>query len=160
MQIENCSKFWFQPKNERNRIEKYNQELNNSSCRIIEVCTDFATVSKTQIIAVRDRTDRKLYRARLTDYKYDDDRNIFKGTVCFIDTGRTQSCYMNDVYVFVKRTEQTTMPPRCFPCRLAEIQPSMANVSGGNMWDRKAIELFSGFAVGRDVTAEVIKQKN
>lgn len=153
MQVENCSKFCFQPNSEKQRIELYNQELNNNNNAnsIIESVQDFVALSKLgkTIIVARNHDDHKFYRARLTS----SDNNKFKITVCFIDYGRKQNCQIDDIYVFKRQTEQATMPQRCFQCRLAEIQPNLAS---GNLWDSKAIELFKVFSVDREVKAEVI----
>lgn len=155
MQVENCSKFWFQPKSERKLVEHFDQELNQKFSKIIEPCTDYTALIQAQIIVARDENTQKLHRARLISWDYNDSIRNFKGTVCFIDSGRKQECHMNDLYIFTGQTEQITMPPRCFQCKLAEIQPSMANISGGNMWDRKAIETFNSFVLDRELKATV-----
>lgn len=63
---------------------------------------------------------------------------------------------MCDLFLFKADIEQSQMPPRCFECRLAEIQPSTANISGGHAWDRRVIERFQQTVLNRRVKAEVI----
>lgn len=157
--MENCSKFWFQPRKERPIVEKYEQELNEQN--ICKPCDDYTDLNRTMIIAVLDHIDGRLYRARLTDFDCDSSMS-FKGTACFIDSGRSQKCTLKDIYLFTDSSiEQSQMPPRCFPCRLAEITPSMSNISGGFMWDREAIDLFNEFSRDGYVTAQVkMKDRN
>ncbi|XP_031619138.1 probable ATP-dependent RNA helicase spindle-E [Contarinia nasturtii] len=161
--VENCTKFWFQPKNERPRIEDFYRELNDNRelTTIIQSCTDYTPLIEAKIIVARDHKDKKLYRARLISWDYNAFTKTFKCTVCFIDFGRTQKCQMTDLYVFIKtQTEQDTFPARCFQCKLAEIQPSMANISGGNMWDRATVDLFNSFVTEREVTAKIYSVVN
>lgn len=141
-----------------NRIELFKYELNESSNKIIESCHDFLGLTHNQIIVARDYNDNKLYRARFIawDNEYDEFTHDFKyATVCFIDYGYTQKCDVADLYVFTGNNEMATMPPRCFQCRLAEIQPSTVNLSGGNMWDHRAIQQFKLFLLECEVKAEV-----
>lgn len=136
-------------------VENSVRELNENGHDILKSCTDYTVLNRTMIIVVRDHIDNKLYRARLTEFDCDGVSLSFKGTACFIDTGRTQKCGLKDIYLFTRAVEQSKMPPRCFPCRLAEVQPSTSNISGGFMWDREAIELFNKFALHSTVTAQV-----
>lgn len=160
--MESCSKFWFQPNDERQTVALYNQQLNQKyNQEIFAPCTENdLPLNRSTIYVARCYDDGKFYRARVISY----DSNVtFKAAVCFIDTGRTQKCEMADIFVFTKlgeTEEQATMPPRCFPCRLAEIQPSTSNISGGYLWDREAIDLFNTYAVGCEVKAEVKKTFN
>lgn len=123
--------------------------------RIIEPCVDYLQLNQTMILVARDQTDQKLYRARLIAWDYDQYSKIFKGTVCFIDTGRTQKCQLEDLFMFTQEIRQSKLPPRCFQCRLAEIQPSTANISGGHMWDRDGVERFKSLVNNIKVKAEV-----
>lgn len=154
-QVENCSKFWFQPESVKRMVEFYVRELNENGQEISKPCTDYSDLNRTMIIAVRDQIDNKLRRARLNEFNCDSISMKFKGIASFIDTGRTQKCELKDIYLFTRPVEQSQMPPRCFPCRLAEVQPSTSNISGGFMWDREAIELLNKFALHIKVKAEV-----
>lgn len=162
LQIENCSKFWFQPKSELPKIKQFYRELNENeaSSQIIEPCTDYVAVIEAKNIVARNYNDGKLYRARLISWDYglvNKLTRVFKANVCFIDFGHTQMCQMKDLHTFIdkKAIEQQTLPARCFPCKLAAIQPSMANISGGNMWDRGSVDTFASYVMKREVTAEV-----
>lgn len=160
-QVENCSKFWFQPTAERQTVAFYVRELNRHDQEIFVPCTDDdLPLNHSTIYVARNHCDKKFYRARLIGYDFNSQTMTFKGTVCFIDTGLTQKCELADIYLFTKTgelLEQATMPPRCFPCRLAEIQPSTSNISGGYLWDRAAIELFNSYTQQKEVKVEVRK---
>lgn len=156
--MENCSKFWFQPTAERQTVASYGQQLNHRDQDIFVPCTeDDFPLNRTTIYVARNYSDEKFYRARLISYEFTS-QMAFKGTVCFIDTGRTQKCERADIYVFTERGETmelATMPPRCFKMRLAEIQPSTSNITGGYLWDREAIAFFKENTMGCEVIAEV-----
>lgn len=156
--MENCSKFWFQPTTERHIVSFYVQQLNQRDQDMFVPCTkNDLPLNRSTIYVARNHSDNKFHRARLISYDCSS-QMTFKGTVCFIDTGCTQKCELGDIYVFTKHSEtleQATMPPRCFPCRLAEIQPSTSNISGGYFWDREAVELFKRHTTQCEVKAEV-----
>lgn len=122
----------------------------------MEQCDDYLKLTRDTIIVAHDHSDGKFYRARLTGWDHDTYANIFKGSVRFLDSGHSQKVQMSDLYIFKKDIEQANMPPRCFECRLAEIQPSTANISGGYTWSKRAIEKFQELVHGRHVKAEVI----
>lgn len=155
MQVENCSKFWLQPKSEKEIVKFFNLELNNKDTKIIKQCINTSNIQPSEIIAARDYNNDKLYRARFISWDYDDIRKSYKGNVQFIDYGRTQQCDIKDLYTFTERTEQEGASPRAFECKLAEIQASTANLSGGFKWDAQAIELFKSFVLEREVKAQV-----
>lgn len=125
--------------------------MNENEINIIERCADLISISRDQIIVARDSNDT-FYRARLV--ALDDDNK--SAIVCLIDIGRTLKCLPSHVYTFKRDSELSSLPPRCFQAKLAEIQPSTANISGGYMWDKEAIELFKLFALDCEVRAEVI----
>lgn len=155
--MENCSKFWLQPENEARFVRQYHLELNNSHVNEIYFpCSDYLTLTRASIIVALDHSDGKMYRARLIGWDYNPRTRIFKGTVRFLDSGRSQKVQMCDLFLFKADIEQSQMPPRCFECRLAEIQPSTANISGGHAWDRRVIERFQQTVLNRRVKAEVI----
>lgn len=160
IQVENCSKFWFQPSELHATVVNYARQLNQCNQDLFVPCTDDdLPLNRTTIYVARDYSDNKFYRARLISYNFSS-QMTFKGTVCFIDTGHTQKCELKDIYVFTKRGETlevALMPPRCFPCRLAEIQPSTSNISGGYLWDRGGIDLFKQYTSRNEVKAEVKK---
>lgn len=138
------------------RIEQFGRELNEQSNGIIAPCKEFFDITHEQIIVARDQIDNKLRRARLVVWDLNEYTNEFKpATVCFIDYGYTQTCAPNDLYVFTRDSEMATMPARCFQCRLAEIQPSTMNLSGGHMWDQRAVQQFKHLLLESQVKAKV-----
>lgn len=141
-------------------VNEYFRELNQNDQIIIMPCTDYNVLNRSMIIVARNHSNKKLYRARLTEFECDSHTMMFKGTVCFIDIGQTQKCQLKDIYLFTHPVEQSKMPPRSFKCRLAEIQPSTSNISGGFMWDREAIDLFNHHTANNDVIAEVTIRGN
>lgn len=155
MQVESCSKFWFQPISEKDMVDKFVEELNRPGQNLFRPCDDPVDLNRSMIVVARDHSNdsHPYHRARLINFNTD--AMIFKGTVCFIDTGRTQKCELADLFVFNKDVLQAKMPPRSFSCRLAEVQPSTSNISGGYMWDREAIDLFNQLTQNRCVKAEV-----
>lgn len=155
-QVEHCSKFWFQPKSEKQRVENFKRILNDPN-GIIDKCSDFNAVTHEQIIVARDHNDHKLYRARLVAWDYDRFTCDYRHAVVnFIDYGHTQKCDLDDLFVFTSNSELATLPPRCFQCRLANIEANTANVSGGNSWDYSAINFFKDIVFDRLVKAKVI----
>lgn len=122
------------------------------------MCFDDDIIEKSTIIVARNRLDDRLYRARVL--------NWYKGKfevqceVLFIDFGFVQKdCSKHDLYTFKGYSEASKMPPRCFECCLAEIQPSASNLSGGSKWDYKAVEKFERMVFGKEVTAKVSLHK-
>lgn len=114
---------------------------------------DYLSITREEIIVARDHIDNQLYRARMI--AHDNFTTYDPHTVSFIDYGRTQRCQVKDLYIFKCRNDLSTTPPRCFECRLAEVQPSNANLSGGNMWDSDAIDYFRSSVKDCEVKAEV-----
>lgn len=158
--MENCSKFWFQPTSECEAVAAYVQQLNQRDQDIFAPCTDDdLPLNRTTIYVARNHSDDKFYRARLVKYDFNSQNKLKAIVVRFIDTGCTQKCELADIFVFTKQGEtldQASMPPRCFPCRLAEIQPSTSNISGGYYWNRESVEFFKEHTTQREVKAEVI----
>lgn len=102
--------------------------MNRGAEDIIYHCDDYMAITQASIIVARDHNDDKLYRARLIGWDYDINSKMFRGSVRFMDSGRSQKVTMSDLFLFQQDIEQSKMPERCFECRLAEIQPSTANV--------------------------------
>lgn len=155
LQIENCSKFWFQSVNEAETVNGYTNDLNDPTNAIIEPCAEDADINKNTIIVVRDKKDKKFYRARLQDWIPIFGSTKRKCIVKFIDFGHTQECFVSDLYCFLEKNPASYMPARCFECCLAEIQPSSLNKNGGNSWEYEAIDLFRKSTRGKRVTAKV-----
>lgn len=118
------------------------------------MCFDDDIIDKNAIMVARNRLNNRLYRARVLNwYK---DKSEVQCEVLFIDFGCVQKdCVKDDLYTFKGYFEAAKMPPRCFECCLAEIQPSASNLSGGSKWDYQAVEKFKRMVLGKEVTAKV-----
>ena len=55
-----------------------------------------------------------------------------------MDYGILAKCCFDDLRKFYDEASQFTDPPKCFECRLAEVQPSMIR-SSCNVWDENAV---------------------
>lgn len=154
LQVVSCSKFWLQPSDEKSKVDWYSETLNALNCPYIEMCFDDDIIDKNTIIVARNRLDNRLHRARVLNwYK---EKSEVQCEVLFIDFGFVQKdCTKDDLYTFKRYFEAAKMPPRCFECCLAEIQPSASNLSGGSKWDYQAVEQFKRTVLGKEVTAKV-----
>lgn len=65
--MDNCGRFWFEPKNERNTVKRYEDEMNNSSSDL-EHFSSTREISIDQILAAAYYKDglnsRKFLRAK------------------------------------------------------------------------------------------------
>lgn len=106
------------------------------------------------VVAAKNSKDGKFYRARLINMGVDNNVDLF--TVFFMDIGTTEICKLEDLRQFRDRVPQATNLPRCFECRLAQIEPSQICSKTG-MWSETGNKLFAD-AIKRtngNVTAEV-----
>lgn len=78
----------------------------------------------------------------------------FPFQIFLMDYGKTISCDFDKLYRFDKEAEQLRMPPRCFECCLAEVQPSTINFSA-NDWQSEANALLHKAADEQDVIIDV-----
>lgn len=139
--MDSCSKFWFQPLNEKDRVKKYSKILNDPQFVQYYESVDSDKIDKRLLLVVRDRKSDRLLRAQVC--KVDRSRpQKPKFTVMFIDFGHKQECSLDELYTLKLKDDELQMPPRCFECRLAEIEPSTLNRTAGNYWDYDAVELF------------------
>lgn len=153
--VETCSKFWLQPDFEAATVVKFRDELNANKDTLLEPFSnkEFEHFNKAIIIAATDQTDGKLNRARLMYWH--PIRNGFECTVRFIDTGKVEQMSNKHLYKFKCAAEQSTEKPKCYHCCLTEVQPFQMNMSGGNMWEKNAIQFMETFAKNAKVKAEV-----
>lgn len=95
-----------------------------------------------EVLVARNPDDGNFYRAKVINIDQNNEENVF--TVNFIDFGNTVKCNVREMRKFRNEsfTTQTTLPARCFPCRLAEIQPSVIHTTN-NAWSQEANELFA-----------------
>lgn len=144
MQVESCDRFWFQPNRERVIIEKFFDEINPvESSRILESIVDQDHVQIAEILAARSAEDGNFYRAKVINMDKICEQIVF--TVIFIDFGTITKCDVGDLLKIRNEnyTEQTTLPPRCFLCCLAEVQPSVIHAVK-NVWNKDANDLLVG----------------
>lgn len=72
-----------------------------------------------------------------------------------MDFGNTEKCKLSDVRRFRGVSVGfMAIPPRCFECSLAQVQPSIINAPDG-LWPIKANTLFRELTEGEKVEAEV-----
>lgn len=107
------------------------------------------------IFGARNHKDGQIYRARILHVKSQVGEQ-FKCIVSFIDFGYTQECTETDLFNIKQECDAATMPARCFECCLAEIQPSTMNLTGGNTWEKEAVELFKKQTLEKSLIAKVI----
>lgn len=78
-----------------------------------------------------------------------------KFKVRLVDTGKKLDCNTENVYEYCgKRNSFFDLPPRCFECALAEIQPSQIRYPNG-IWSSEAIALFERETTKRIIELEV-----
>lgn len=151
--MDSCSKFWFQPLSEKERVKKYSKILNDPQFAQYYQSADSDKIDKRSMLVVRDRKRDRLLRAQVCNV---DRRNReSKFTVMFIDFGHKQQCSLDELYTLKLKDDELRLPPRCFECRLAEIEPSTLNRTAGNYWDFDAVELFKAKLEDVKVVAKV-----
>lgn len=154
--MDNCSKFWFQPLNEKERVKEYSKILNDPQFAQYYQSVDSGKIDKRLILVVRDRKSDRLFRAQVCNV----DRSRLrepKFTIMFIDFGHKQECSLHELYTLKLKDDELQLPPRCFECRLAEIEPSTLNRTAGNYWDCDAIGLFKAQMMDVKVVAKVFR---
>lgn len=127
--MDSCSKFWFQPLNEKERVKKYDSILNDPEFAQYYQSIDPDKIDKRIILVVRDRMSNRLLRAQICKAGTKIQRREPKFTVMFIDFGHKQECKLDEIYSIKLKDDELQLPPRCFECRLAEIEPSTLNRS-------------------------------
>lgn len=64
-------------------------------------------------------------------------------------------CQIDNMYRYISDIKKfVDLPPRCFECRLAEMQPSQINYPD-EKWSLEAIEMFKGYVDQRIIEIEV-----
>lgn len=75
--------------------------------------------------------------------------------VRLIDTGKILDCNHQQIFKYCgKQRKFMDLPPRCFECGLAQVQPSQVRYPNGH-WPNEAIELFKRNTDQRTVDIEV-----
>lgn len=156
-QFENCERFWFQPKREDEQIGKIFKMLNSgqSYSRTLAEFDETDDIDPNGVIAAREKRNGSFFRARILGSEYDEVSDSLVYTVFYIDHGHNGQCKLEEMRRLLNNDLQN-LPPRCFECRLAELQPAITQ-SETNDWSQDANDLFHDLideADGR-VTAEV-----
>lgn len=80
--------------------------------------------------------------------------------VQLIDSGRIHECQIDQLYHYCGTIKNVfDLPPRCFECRLAQLQPSQIRYPYG-VWSSNAIELFKAKAINQPIEIEVSWDRN
>lgn len=161
--VETCSKFWFQPSERHEVVEHFDLELNAANEEWLDKMPlqAFKLMNKSIIVVGVREQDGRLKRGRLTNWMYDDAKKNYRCTIRFIDTGELQATTSDQLRVFNEHAmlsvDQAKAPPNCYQCCLAEVKPSLMNVSGGNQWEKDTIDYMQQLVEGKMVTIEVGK---
>lgn len=145
---------------EYDTIRSISKTLNSNSAynRTLAGFSKSDDVDTNSVIAALDKSNGLLYRARILSIDcvdLDDTSDSKLYTVFFIDYGHTAQCELSGLRCILSH-ELQNLPPRCFECRLAEVQPAIIQ-SETNDWSPDANHLFHERIKEADyhVTAEV-----
>lgn len=107
------------------------------------------------VIAAHDKRKGTYLRARILSTDFDEATESLLYFVSFIDYGYTGFCKSNELFRLLD-SEIQNLPPRCFECRLAEVQPAIIR-SETHDWSPEANDTFRQLIDDTDgrVTAEV-----
>lgn len=116
---------------------------------------DSEDIDTNVVIAARDKRNGTFFRARILGSDFDEATESSLFTVFYIDYGHTGVCKLEELRRLVNQ-EMQNLSPRCFECRLAEIQPTIIR-SETNDWSPEANDIFRSHIDRADgkVTAEV-----
>lgn len=107
------------------------------------------------VIAALDKRKGTYLRARVLSNNFDEATISTLYSVFYIDYGYTGLCEWNELFR-LSDSEIRNLPPRCFECRLAEVQPAIIQ-SETHDWSPEANDTFRQLIDDTDgrVTAEV-----
>lgn len=116
---------------------------------------DTDDIETNGVIAARDKRNGTYYRARILGADFDEATDSLLYSVFYIDYGHTGLCKLTEMRRLLNY-EMQNLPPRCFECRLAEVQPAIIQ-SETNDWSQEANDKFRDMIDDADqrVTAEV-----
>lgn len=141
-QFENCERFWFQPKREDEKIRNILKALNSglSYGRVLIEIDELDDIETNGLFAARDKSNGLYLRARVVGTDFDESSESLIYSVVFIDYGHTGVCKREEMRRLLDH-DLKNLPPRCFECHLAEIQPAIIQ-SETNDWSQEANETF------------------
>ncbi|KAM7364026.1 putative ATP-dependent RNA helicase spindle-E isoform 2-T2 [Cochliomyia hominivorax] len=141
--IENCSKFFFQPLSEMERMQEIQDMLNNPED--IENCKFPSNTTLAAGMILSAPFENKYHRARVIK-TIEQTRHHKQIKVFFIDYGNVSTIDFHKLRYFSERTKTLAdIPPRLFECRLAMIEPSAVR-SSNEEWTDEAMELVQEYA--------------
>lgn len=139
LQIDSCSRFWFQPEIEFVKVQEFEDYLKNYRKTVLRPLSknDRMQVGKVLIVAISDCSDLRYHRAKIVAVTAQDARYKVK----MIDFGKVIDCSENQFYEYCGTSRKfIDLPPRCFECGLAKVQPSQIRYPDG-LWPNAAIDL-------------------
>ncbi|XP_067635728.1 probable ATP-dependent RNA helicase spindle-E [Eurosta solidaginis] len=136
--IENCSKFYFQPLSEMERLREIHALLNNPEDLERGRFKSPAAISRGMMVSAP--FENKYHRARILKV-LTAARQHCQFKVFFVDYGNTDVVDFEHLRRFSYRCESLIdIPPRMFECRLAMVEPSSVKCPSGK-WPDEAMEL-------------------
>lgn len=104
-QVDSCSKFWFQPLNEKERVKKYSEILNDPQFAKYYQSVDSNKIDKRLMLVVRDRKSDRLLRAQVCNVDRSGLREP-KFIIQFIDFGHKQECSSDELYTLKLKDDE------------------------------------------------------
>ncbi|XP_055325146.1 probable ATP-dependent RNA helicase spindle-E isoform X2 [Sitodiplosis mosellana] len=154
--IEACNQFWFQPETEWYKVSEFETYLRNYRKEVLEplsIDTE-SLIGQLIIVSIDACSGITYHRAKILAF------NAELCRVRLIDTGKVLECNTECIYRYCGRLRTFfDLPPRCFECRLAQMQPSQIRYPSGN-WPIEAITLFRNKTEQRTIEIEVYSVTN
>lgn len=139
LQIDSCSRFWFQPEIESVKVQEFQDYLKNYRKTVLRSLpkNDGIQVGRSLIVALSGCSDFKYHRAKIVAVADQQDRYKVK----LIDFGEVIDCSEKQFFEYCGSSRKfIDLPPRCFECGLAEVQPSQLRYPDG-LWPNAANDL-------------------
>ncbi|XP_031628409.1 probable ATP-dependent RNA helicase spindle-E [Contarinia nasturtii] len=159
---ENCGRFWFQPSKYLIEINKIFEEINNPNSDL-EPFHQESDVVIGQVLAAAfpsDNSKVEFYRAKIINIERDKKTKQITYEVRFIDFGNKITCNLSKLRRLRGVSSHfLSLPPYCYQCSLAYIQPSQLNAPDG-VWQQEANLLFVEQTDGIEVEAEIFSIVN
>ncbi|KNC34771.1 hypothetical protein FF38_01968 [Lucilia cuprina] len=150
--IENCSKFYFQPLSEMERMQEIQEMLNNPID--IENCKFPQNTTLATGMILSAPFENKYHRARVIK-TIEVTRQHKQVKVFFIDYGNMAIVDFHQLRYFSDKCKSLSdIPPRLFECRLVMIEPSPVR-SPNEQWTDEAMELVQEYADSGIIEIEV-----
>lgn len=112
----------------------------HSYSRTLAEFDEIDDIDTNVMIAARDKRNGTYFRARILGADFDEESDSLLYSVFYIDYGHTGLCKLEEMRRLLN-DEMQKLPPRCFECRLAELQPAIVH-SETNDWSQEANDTF------------------